>query len=66
MIKEKKTVTAPEATPAPAPVKKLISFEQWAAQRGLKAHHRGGRRAFVRDADYPRTLEAWDVCFKDY
>jgi len=51
-----------------APVKpaRRYSFEQWASRRGVKAHHRGGLRAFTKNPDKPRTLEDWDACFKGY
>lgn len=47
------------------PVKRF-SFEQWAARRGVKEHHRGGLRAFVKNPNKYRTLEEWDKCFVGY
>jgi len=51
---------------APAKPARRYSFEQWASRRGVKAHHRGGLRAFTKNPDKPRTLEDWDACFKGY
>lgn len=64
----KKSTPAPAAKvkPLPARPEKTYSFDQWAARRGVPTHHRGGMRAFVTNHKKPRTLEAWDVCFKDY
>ena len=58
-----KTASPP---PAPAPVAKRYSFTQWAARRGIPAHHRGGLRAFVNNVNKHRTLEDWDKCFEGY
>lgn len=59
---------AKKAAPKKAAVKpsRRYSFEQWASRRGVKAHHRGGLRAFIKNPDKPRTLEDWDACFKGY
>jgi len=54
---------APKAAVKPA---RRYSFEQWASRRGVKAHHRGGLRAFIKNPDKPRPLEDWDACFKGY
>jgi len=54
------------AKAAPAKPSRRYSFEQWASRSGVKAHHRGGLRAFIKNPDKPRTLEDWDACFKGY
>lgn len=59
-----------DVTPVPvvsAPVAvKLISFDQWAAMKGVKPHHKAGMRAFCSDADKPRSKTAWDEVFNNY
>lgn len=61
----KKAATKVAVKAAPKPSRRY-SFEQWASRRGVKAHHRGGLRAFIKNPDKPRTLEDWDACFKGY
>ena len=51
--------------PATKPVKRY-TFEQWAARRGVKNHHRGGLRAFIKNSTKPRSLADWDSGFKGY
>jgi len=60
-----------ELVTAPTPVtpithQRVYRFEQWASRKGIALRHRGGMRAFVSNADMPRTLEAWDACFQAY
>lgn len=67
----KKSDSKKKAAPAKAASVKVepaksYSFAQWAARRGVPAHHRGGRRAFVNNVNKHRTLEEWDKCFEGY
>jgi hypothetical protein len=62
----KKAAKKEVAKAAPTKPARRYSFEQWASRRGVKAHHRGGLRAFIKNPDKPRTLEDWDACFKGY
>lgn len=75
MAKTKKETTeqeeaAPEtvvsvAVKAPEPARK-VSFDQWAARRGVKTEHKRGMRAFVKNPDRVRTMADWDDAFKAY
>ena len=62
----KKAAKKVAAKAAPVKPSRRYSFEQWASRRGVKAHHRGGLRAFIKNPDKPRPLEDWDACFKGY
>lgn len=60
-------VVAPVATPEPEKPRALnVSFDQWCTRRGVKIHHRRGRRAFAGDADRGRPADEWDELFKNY
>ena len=59
----KKKVAAKQ--PPSKPVKRY-TFEQWAARRGVKNHHRGGLRAFIKNSTKPRSLKDWDSGFEGY
>jgi hypothetical protein len=61
----KKRKVAAKRPPVTKPVKRY-TFEQWAARRGVKNHHRGGLRAFIKNSTKPRTLADWDLGFKGY
>jgi hypothetical protein len=61
----KKRKAAAKRPPVTKPVKRY-TFEQWAARRGVKNHHRGGLRAFIKNSTKPRTLADWDLGFKGY
>jgi hypothetical protein len=61
----KKRKVAAKRPAVTKPVKRY-TFEQWAARRGVKVHHRGGLRAFIKNSTKPRTLEDWDLGFKGY
>jgi hypothetical protein len=60
---KKRKVAAKRPVTKPA---KRYTFDQWAARRGVKNHHRGGLRAFIKNSKKPRTLEDWDLGFKGY
>lgn len=60
----KKRKVAAKQPPA-KPVKRY-TFEQWAARRGVKTHHRGGLRAFIKNSTKPRSLKEWDSGFEGY
>jgi hypothetical protein len=67
---EKEWKDAPVAPPAQAPVVipvvKKMSFEQWATNRSIPPHHFGGMKAWIKNANVPRTEEAWDLAFVGY
>ena len=65
-VKKAVKKAAPPVRKAAVKPAKRYSFEQWASRRGVKEHHRGGLRAFVKNPAKPRTLEEWDKCFVGY
>lgn len=75
-LKAKKTpevdvVDSPEVrtvvAPRPRPVNvKSISFEQWAALKGIRPQHLRGMRAHVSDVHRPRPASEWDQVFSNY
>jgi hypothetical protein len=54
----------PVVVPA-LPVKRF-TFEQWAAQAGVKDQHKSGLRAFCKNTDKLRTIEDWYIIFENY
>lgn len=73
-VEESTKTEKPEPKKAPVPIRrtvstrkpKLVSFDVWAKKRGIKDHHKGGMRAYVKNPDQPRTEESWDKLFTDY
>lgn len=60
-----KKITPQRQSPfARAPRK--VSFDVWAKTRGVKDHHKGGMKAFIKNPDVPRILEEWDRLLKNY
>ena len=77
-VEEKRSAPKRVEKAAPSPIsspvritnarpEKLLSFEQWAARKGIPSHHRGGMRAFVKkNPSRHRTAEQWDACLVGY
>ena len=64
-VKKEKNVKENEIVREVVP-ERTVSFEQYAQKRGIPRHHFGGRKAYVQNADVPRTLLEWDEAFKGY
>jgi len=70
-VADTKPVPAPTPVAKPRPIKfveatKTYSFEQWVTRRDIPIHHRRGLRAFIKNPDRHRSLEAWDALFVNY
>ena len=58
---------APVEAVAPVRVRRnVISFTQWAKQKGVKSRHFAGMQAFLTNPDRSLTLEEWDEIFSKY
>lgn len=61
-----------ESKPAPVkkspPVKpaKRMNFIRYARAKGIKPTHLAGMKARVSNPKRPRTIEEWDLFFRDY
>lgn len=44
----------------------LIHLDVYFAIRGVKIHHRAGMKAYKNAKDLKKSLEEWDVFFKNY
>ena len=43
-----------------------MNFDRYARAKGFRATHIPGMRAFTKNPNIPRTLEAWDKFFEGY
>lgn len=45
---------------------KRMNFDRYARSKGFRTTHIPGMKAFAKNPNMLRTLEAWDAFFKDY
>ncbi len=57
----KKSVVRANVKPA-----KRMNFDRYARSKGFRTTHIPGMKAFAKNPNMLRTLEAWDAFFKDY